>query len=92
MTPKLTRATCTHRYVIYFIFQTYLLKADKTQDAACFLVSKALIRKDLVKTNLPSFMDWCLLSLKIIDGNFFLLLNNSSYNSELLTFSQINKF
>ena len=45
-------------------FQSYLTVADKSRDAAAYLMSRFMTRPDVKKAKLPEFIDW---TLKCID-------------------------
>lgn len=54
-------------YCSCITFQQYLTVADKTRDAAAYLMSRFMTRPDVKKQKLPEFLDWAMKYLDAAD-------------------------
>ncbi|XP_060577597.1 tubulin-specific chaperone D-like [Ruditapes philippinarum] len=74
---------------IYNVAKQYLMVADKTRDAAAYLMSRFMTRPDVKKKKLPEFLDW---AMKYLDtADYSTMIGTVSLTGVLATLGQMFK-
>ena len=69
--------------------QIYLTVADKSRDAAAYLMGRFMTRPDVKKQKLPDFIDWMMKSMEKADckyGKIFYMETTNNVQNQLLSF------